>query len=99
MSIQRIAVTAGAEEYVTGLVEAADSEDLTLDAVQVAVGDYYAASGQWAAPDSVTRPTTSSIQVSMLITNAVIPGDYYLWVKTQDNPQVVILRATHFIAV
>jgi hypothetical protein len=85
----------GSTEYVGVLVTGPTGVDLTDDTVQLAVvdaSDPSPAAPAWRTPDTLTCPTTSTVQARVLIgplgAVQLAPGRYRVWVKVTDNPEV-----------
>lgn len=82
---------AGGREYTWATTITAD-HDIHADTVQVSLGSY-AEPGTWVAPS--TDPAQSNPNqrvVSLLIDNEIAPGDYWLWVRITDSPEIVPRR-------
>lgn len=89
---QIIHVSAGAAEHTwpTTLTETT-GKDISADQVQISLGTADAP-GTWSSPDLLDRPTTASVTAAKLVTNAVAPGTYFVWVKLTDDPEIVPRR-------
>jgi hypothetical protein len=95
MTDQTIDLSAGAIEYTNPrLITEVTGKDITSDQVFVSLAGWEAP-GSWVTPDVVTRPTASSVSVALLIGAAFKPaaGDYWLWTRVTDSPEVVPRRS------
>lgn len=92
MPDQTIPLSAGAVEYTLPRT-ISSSTDLTGDTVDVSLGTFDAP-GAWVSPD--VRTTSSAggvftVTVKLLIGTTLRPGagDYWLWVRLHDAPEVL----------
>lgn len=88
---QTVNVTAGATEYTWPLtLTEVNGVDISADTVQISLGSYDQP-GDWTAPVA-DHPTTSSVTVKLLIDDSVDVGEYWVWVKITDSPEIVPRR-------
>lgn len=89
---------AGAVEYTWPTTITAD-HDISADTVQVSLGSY-SEPASWVTPDVDDAQTDVNTRVvQKLVTSAVNPGTYYLWVRLTDNPEVVPRRGHKLVVV
>jgi hypothetical protein len=92
---QTVRVSTGAAEYCyPRTITETLGKNITADTVSVSLGTYDAP-GTWVAPDVITRPTTSSAVVQMMINTIPDPTrqHYWVWTKVSDSPEVVPRRS------
>lgn len=89
-----IYATQGAREYVGGTITETTGKDISGATFTVGLTTSYGTPPtEWVAPDvSTVGATTASRVLKMLITDTTAPGDYYLWAKVVDNPEISPLR-------
>lgn len=102
LAVQTIAVySADAAEYTwTTTITELTGKDISGDTVQICLGSDVEP-GTFVAPDRISRPTSSSVVVQLLVGgngNAGTPyqpiaGKYYVWVFLSDTPEQVPRRA------
>lgn len=84
-------VTAGEKEYVEAQIIETNGQDLSSCVWKVGLSTIYdTPPTDWQAPDVTTFPTTGQAIVKMLATNSIDPGRYWLWVRDEDNPEVLL---------
>lgn len=101
MADQTIQVhSAGAVEYTfPATVTETNGKDISVDTVTMCLGTYNTP-GTFVAPDVISRPTTSSVVVQLLVGgnshagNPYTPaaGVYWMWVFLTDTPEQVPRR-------
>lgn len=95
-------VSAGGQEYRYILVTENTGKNITGDSAVLALlpspnAPVTGTTGQ--APDVTTNPTTSSVQLGMLVTSVVAPGEYRLWAKLTDSPEIPWLPCPEVVTV
>ena len=85
-------VSKGEKEYVGATVTEANGEDISAIVFGVGLSTSSTeppAAASFATPDvSVQGATTASRTLKKLIDDTVSVGDYYLWAKLPDTPEV-----------
>lgn len=89
-----IYVSAGATEYAEILVTETTGKDISADAAVVALVPFGQTplSTDFGPADTKTNPTTSSVLLGLLVDNTVTPGNYSLWARLTDSPEIVPLK-------
>lgn len=108
MTDQTIDLTAGAVEMtLPRTITETSGEDISNDPVVVSLGSW-TEPGAWVTPDRLTRGTTEVgdvlqhwVVVQLLIGGTLKPqvGDYWLWTKITDDPEVVPRRTSGRITI
>lgn len=91
---QVIAVSLGAIEYTWPLtITEASGKDISSVTVELSLGSQ-TQPGVWKSPDVDTQDGTSTRTVQLLVGAASVltPGDYWLWSKITDFPEVAPRR-------
>lgn len=93
--VQLIRVSQGAIEDLWPVsVQELLGKDISLDTVTVGLGSAEVVPAAWQAP-IITWVSDSSFTASLRI-DSTYPGTldaYYFWVKVEDSPEVILLRA------
>lgn len=93
--------SAGGKRYLTATITETTGKDITGDTYVVSLGSY-TAPGTWTAA-TPTTVTTSQVKVAVLVgsggTLDPTAGDYWLWVKVADNPEVEPIRIDERITI
>ena len=103
--MRTIRVTGGFADYAVGMLEEVERKPLVLTDIRLAlVADGADIPGRedeaWVAPGAITYPNPWRARVSHLVTDAVAPGEYWLWALPIDNPTATPVRAgNHMIVV
>lgn len=89
---QEIEVSNGANEltWPTTVTEL-ENEDISSDTISISLGTFDAA-GTWQAPDAISRPTSSTAVVAMMVGTGTAPGLYTLRVKIGDGEEAIVRR-------
>lgn len=95
---------AGAASYVGGIVRDTTGQDLSVTTFQVSFGTRTDPGATWYDPDiNEAGDTPSTRHISYLVTattpDALPAGDYYVWIKVEDLPEVELLRVPEIIRV
>lgn len=94
MRVQNIAVSLGAVEYTWPLtITESTGKDITGVTIELSLGTL-AAPGAWSPPSLDTSVDASTRTVQLLVDSSleVEPGDYWLWSKITDFPEVAPRR-------
>lgn len=87
---QTISISAGAVEYTYPLtITETTGKDISHATIQLSLGSY-TAPGTWQTPDTDTTPVVSQRVVQMLVGDTLKPppGDYFLWSRVTDTPEI-----------
>ena len=96
---QKINVTNGAVEYTYPLtITEKTGKDISAVSISLSLGTLQAP-GTWLSPASDPSQTIKSQRVVQLLVSSdtVIPGEYYLWSKVEDNPEILPRRHSKIV--
>ena len=82
-------VSAGAEEYVAGLVTEKNGKDISGDAFDIGLGGWAPTTRPTEWTDGVVVGTGSVVTVKLFIDSSVPLGSYSLWIRVHDAPETV----------
>lgn len=85
-------------EYATGTFTEKNGQDVSSATILVGLsptGTPFVPPTTWITPDAITRPTTSTIKVSLLIDSDMTAGDFHLWAKVVDSSETLPRAATN----
>ncbi|MDF1603418.1 hypothetical protein [Nocardioides sp. YIM 152315] len=90
-----IRATAGETEYLTATVAEKNGADLTGATFTVGLSASRETPPEsWGAPDDVTIDG-STATVKLLVDSDTTAGTYWMWVKVDDSPEVILLACTN----
>ena len=101
MKTKVINVTDGMREYIGGTVTERFGANISDTVFQVGLGGYDQEHlpDIWTSPDLDSSPTSSKRKIDKLIDGSAPLGVHYLWIRVQDNPEIIPLRVDIAIVV
>ena len=90
---QTIVVSGGGSEYTKPLtIEENTRKDISAFPIYMGLSDYSTPPTTWDLVADQTSAKNYIRIVQHLVTSAVVPGDYWLWIKIISSPETIIRR-------
>lgn len=94
-STREVHVSLGGREYVGLIVTESNGQEISIAKLKVAIAPWAgpADDAGWVVPPKLDQVSSSQISWLILVDDTFPPGDYYRWIRYDDNrPEVIVSR-------
>lgn len=91
VTVRTIPHTTDEQEFVKGIITETTGQSLASAVIKIGYTEYQGGyPATWIDPDFTSTPAVNQRVVGLLVTQTVPVGEYMLWAKIQDSPELIV---------